>query len=165
MAGDDRTHAAAAPEAPTVAEEETDSHDHESAEVFDGPEHKTYDATLEAPLSGREHKVKLEVTEDTFEVADGMFMNLWSLGGQGAGPGDPRYPGRHDPFQARQQGTDGALDGLLRGGGRAQPCPHRCRAGDSFELEWKAVQPGVFMYQLRYSAGAAPHRERHVTGW
>ena len=54
-----------------AAQEEFDLTDPENAEEFDGPTHKTYDASLDPPMQGTTHNVELEVTEKTLEVDKG----------------------------------------------------------------------------------------------
>jgi nitrite reductase (NO-forming) len=146
MALDDEPPTVASAVAPAEVEEEPDPHDPDSAEPFEGPKHKTYDAALEASRPGREHNVTLEITEDTFEVADGMFMNLWSFGGTVPGPVIRVTQGDTIHFKLVNEGQMAhSMDFHA-----AEIAPNRAYVdvapGKSFEFEWTATQPGVFMY-------------------
>ncbi|MBA3430961.1 MAG: multicopper oxidase domain-containing protein [Actinobacteria bacterium] len=146
MAGDDEAPTAAPPTAPAATEEAVDPHDPENAEPFDGPEHKAYDAALEPPLSGTKHRVTLEVTEETVEVADGIFINLWTFGGTVPGPVIRVTEGDTIHFKlVNKAQTAHSMDFHA-----AELAPNRAYVdvlpGKSFEFDWKAEQPGVFMY-------------------
>ena len=132
--------------APPAAEEEVDLTDPENAEEFDGPKHQTYDASIDAPLKGTTHDVNLEVTEETFEVDKGKFMHLWTFGGKVPGPVIRVTQGDTINFKLTNNGTTAhSMDFHA-----AEIAPNRAyidvQAGESFEFEWEAVQPGVYMY-------------------
>ena len=147
MADDDSGASSAKTSTPAApAEEEADLTDPANAEEFDGPKHETRDASLEPPLEGTTHNVNLEVTEDTFEVADGMFMNLWTFGGEVPGPVIRVTQGDTMHFKLTNKGTTAhSMDFHA-----AEIAPNRAyidvEPGDSFEFNWEAVQPGVYMY-------------------
>jgi nitrite reductase (NO-forming) len=145
MAGDGDTPTAAATVAP-AAEEHGDAHDPENAAPFEGPQHKTYDAALKPSLRGTDHNVILEVTEETFEVAEGKFMNLWSFGGKVPGQLIRVTQGDTIHFKLVNNGQmPHSMDFHA-----AEIAPNRAHIdvapGDRFKFDWKAVQPGVFMY-------------------
>lgn len=148
MADDDadRTTTASTTVGPASPEEVTDLTDPENAEPFDGPKHKTYDASIDPPLTGTAHNVTLEVTEDTFEVANGMFMNLWTFGGKVPGPVIRVTQGDTIHFKLINRGTTAhSMDFHA-----AEIAPNRAyidvMPGKRFEFDWEAVQPGVYMY-------------------
>jgi nitrite reductase (NO-forming) len=137
---------AAAAADPGDPQEGSDPTDPENAPEFDGPKHKTHDASIDAPLPGTTHRVNLEVTEDTFEVAEGKFMNLWTFGGSVPGPVIRVTQGDTIHFKLTNKGaTTHSMDFHS-----AEIAPNRAyvavEPGKSFEFEWEAVQPGVFMY-------------------
>lgn len=133
--------------APVAAQQqELDLTDPANAEEFDGPKHETYDATLEPPLQGTTHEVELEVTEETFEVDKGKFMQLWTFGGKVPGPVIRVTQGDTIHFTLTNKGkTAHSMDFHA-----AEIAPNRAyidvQPGESFEFEWKAPQPGVYMY-------------------
>jgi nitrite reductase (NO-forming) len=147
MAGDDGettvvTEGAGAAE-PTEAVDPTDP---EAADPFDGPKHEVHDASIDAPMSGTTHDVTLEVKEGTVEVADGMFMNLWNFGGTVPGPVIRVTQGDTIHFKIVNKGVMAhSIDFHA-----AEIAPNRAyidvEPGKSFEFDWEAVQPGVFMY-------------------
>jgi nitrite reductase (NO-forming) len=145
MADDEGT--SSAPAASQVAtEDEIDLTDPENAEPFDGPTHKTHDAAIDPAPSGTTHQVNLDVTEDTFEVSEGKFMNLWTFGGTVPGPVIRVTQGDTIHFKLTNKGeTAHSMDFHS-----AEIAPNRAyidvQPGKSFEFEWEAVQPGVFMY-------------------
>jgi nitrite reductase (NO-forming) len=143
--GDDSPPGAPAPAA-AVTGDKLESHDPANAGPFDGPKHKTYDAALEGAPSSTEHKVRLEVIEDTFEVADGMFMNLWSFEGTVPGPVIRVTQGDTIHFTLVNKGsTAHSMDFHA-----SEVAPNRAYVdvapGKSFEFDWEASHPGVFMY-------------------
>lgn len=148
MAGDDddESTGSAATTAQPAAQEELDLTDPENAKDFDGPKHETYDAALEAPLQGTTHNVDLDVIEKTFEVDKGKFMQLWTFGGTVPGPVIRVTQGDTIHFTLNNKGTTAhSMDFHA-----AEIAPNRAyidvAPGDSFEFEWEAVQPGVYMY-------------------
>ena len=129
-----------------TAEKAADPRDPENAEPFDGPKHQTYDAALESRTTEIKHNVTLEVTEGTFEVAEGMFMNLWTFGGKVPGPVVRVVQGDKVHFRLVNKGRAAhSIDFHA-----AEIAPNRAHIdvapGESFEFDWKATQPGVFMY-------------------
>ena len=128
------------------AEEAPDPLDPENAEPFDGPKHEVYDAAIDKPLSGTTHHVNFEVTEETFEVAEGKFMNLWTFGGKVPGPVVRVTQGDTIHFKITNKGELAhSMDFHA-----AEIAPNRAyidvAPGKSFEFDWEAVQPGVYMY-------------------
>ena len=145
MAEDDSGTGTVAAEPAPVAED-PDPTDPENAGPFDGPKHKTHDASIDSPLKGTTHNVDLEVTEDTFQVADGMFMNLWTFGGSVPGPVIRVTQGDTIHFKLTNNGaTAHSMDFHA-----AEIAPNRAyidvEPGKDFEFDWEAVQPGVYMY-------------------
>jgi nitrite reductase (NO-forming) len=129
-----------------VNEEKLESHDPANAEPFDGPKHKPYDAALQAASSSTEHHVTLEATEGTFEVADGIFMNLWTFGGSVPGPVIRVTQGDTIHFKlVNKASTAHSMDFHA-----SEVAPNRAYVdvapGKSFEFDWEARHPGVFMY-------------------
>ena len=129
-----------------AAAETPDPLDPENAEAFEGPKHETYDAAIDKPLTGTTHNVNFEVTEETFEVAEGKFMNLWTFGGKVPGPVVRVTQGDMIHFKITNKGeTAHSMDFHS-----AEIAPNRAyidvQPGKSFEFEWEAVQPGVYMY-------------------
>lgn len=126
--------------------EEPDSADPENAKPFDGPKHKTYDASLDASLEGRTHDVDFDVVEDTFEVDEGKFMNLWTFGGSVPGPVVRVTEGDRINFNLTNKGTTThSMDFHA-----SEIAPNRAfvdiEPGKTFGFKWEAVQPGVYMY-------------------
>ena len=129
-----------------VAEPTSDPLDPAEAEPFEGPKHETYESSLRSAPTSTEHNVTLKVVEDTFEVADGKFMNLWTFNGTTPGPVIRVTQGDTIHFK------------LVNGGSTAhsidfhasEVAPNRdyvdIPAGKSFAFDWKANHPGVFMY-------------------
>lgn len=127
-------------------QEKADPTDPETAPKFDGPKHKTYDAALQQPLAGTEHNITLEVTEDTFEVAEGKFMNLWTFGGKVPGPVIRVTEGDTIHFKLVNNGLMAhSMDFHA-----AEIAPNRAyvsiEPGESIEFDFEAKFPGVFMY-------------------
>lgn len=136
----------ASPPPPASADEAPDPGDPENAEPFEGPKHKTYDAAVGSPLPGTEHHITLKVTEDTFEVAEGKFMNLWTFGGKVPGPVIRVTQGDTINFKLVNNGSMAhSMDFHA-----AEIAPNRAyvsiEPGKSIEFDFEAKFPGVFMY-------------------
>lgn len=145
-AKDEKVPTPVAPGVAPVAEETTDPHDPSIAGPFDGPKLKTYNAAIDAAPSSNEHVVTLKVIEDTIEVADGMFMNLWTFDGTVPGPVIRVTEGDTIHFTLVNKGsTAHSMDFHA-----SEVAPNRAYvdvpAGKSFTFDWKAMHPGVFMY-------------------
>lgn len=118
----------------------------ETAPAFKGPKYHPYDASVQAPLSGRVHNITLDIREKTLEVADGKFMHLWMFGGTVPGPVIHVTQGDTIHFKLVNKGTmPHSMDFHA-----AEIAPNRAyvdvQPGKSFQFDWVASQPGVFMY-------------------
>ena len=108
-------------------------------------------------------KVHMTLKDMTVQIAPGVKYNTWSFSGHGApGPILHVRQGQTGQDDADQRRSDPALDRLPRRADRAEHRLPGCDPGKSFTFQFRANDPGVFMYHCGTKPVLDAHRERDV---
>jgi len=117
-----------------------------------GQAHTAYDATLPRVLDGAVKPITIEAVDAKVEVAPGVTLNAWTFGGTIPGPMIHVRQGDTIQFTLANHGSMGhSMDFHAA---RTSPSTNykTVLAGQSYSFDWKAQDPGVFMYHC----GTAP---------
>jgi nitrite reductase (NO-forming) len=117
-----------------------------------GQAHRARDPVLPALADETTHKVTFETTDAKLDVAPGVTLNAWTFGGTIPGPVlHVRQGDTVDFTLLNKSAMPHAIDFHA-----ARTAPNvnykNVLPGQSYEFNWKATDPGVFMYHC----GSAP---------